>query len=192
MTSCDCIEPQMLRRPYLEHFSLGSGQCFQLLLALLLAPAKGPLHAGAFALVSCHFSFLQKVVWQQLLKPKHDFEERFNLAGQPCKRGADVHSGSASQLRYAALPSPADSCTAFLENNVTKHMQQWPVPVKPGVEGSTLNLRPCRPATLLSTDLIMSHFMRLNRSTQRPSKSSYTCASSSTLKSLMLKGAPYT
>lgn len=56
----------------------------------------------------------------------------------------------------------------------------------------TLNLRPWRPATLLSTDLMMSHFMRLKRSTQRPSKSWYTCASSNTLKSLMLKGAPCT
>ena len=56
----------------------------------------------------------------------------------------------------------------------------------------TLNLRPCNPATLLSTDLMMSHFIRLKRSTHCPSKSSYTCASSNTLKSLMLKGAPCT
>lgn len=63
---------QMPKRPYLEHLSLGLWQGFQLLLPLLLAPAKGPLHASALALVSCHLGFLQKVIWQQLLQPPHD------------------------------------------------------------------------------------------------------------------------
>lgn len=36
-------------------------------------------------------------------------------------------------------------------------------------EMQTLNLRPCKPVTDLTTDLMVSHFMRLKRSIQRQS-----------------------
>ena len=52
---------------HLEHFSLRGGNGLKILLALLLSPAKGPLHASALALVSCHLGFLEKVIWQQFL-----------------------------------------------------------------------------------------------------------------------------
>jgi len=59
-----------------------------------------------------------------------------------------------------------------------------------GRAARALNLRPCRPATLLTADLTVSHLRRLSRSRQRPSTRSYTRRSSSSLKSENDSGLP--
>ena len=52
----------------------------------------------------------------------------------------------------------------------------------------TLNLRPCRPATDLSTDLMVSHLIRMKRSCHCTSRRWYTRLSSTILKSEKLMG----
>lgn len=103
---------QMPSRPYLEHLSLGSGQGFQLLLTLLLAPAKGPLHASALALVSCHLGFLQKVIWQQLLKPQYDIACRVDFRGAALRCHAAVNSWSVRDLEWRRCTASSQFCAA--------------------------------------------------------------------------------
>ena len=48
---------------YLQYFSIWIGQGLMLLIALLLAPAKGPLLASALGLISRRLGFFQQVIW---------------------------------------------------------------------------------------------------------------------------------
>lgn len=48
---------------YLQYFSICIGQGLMLLIALLLAPAKGPLLASALAFISRRLGFCQQMIW---------------------------------------------------------------------------------------------------------------------------------